>query len=655
VILDLLVGLAARLKARAKDPKLRNREILDPAVEPLAGCQIVEVSSGVAVVRPTGTLAAAELVRWLVRANGALRKVRFEGVAFAETVDLSYLKLEVRLEFVDCALPDGIQLAHAELPSLLFDRCSIGGLPYGPGDGPGFELLKDGRIRGKYESISAYGAHLRSGLDLVRSSLSGQIDLWQAQVGGSVYLTDSSVGQIETVPNGVPPSRWLDAVEAYSASLYAVAAEIGGDLIIEGDETILAGGIVLRGTNFKGVVSIQAGAEIGLLHNGASIEVDVATIDGQIAITGENTRALGDVLVRDSSIRTDLTVSAGAGIGSAGRPANLVVDGATIDRIRLDGAGTEITGQVLVSKSRLGRLQISPDTTIGGVAELGRDALRVDGGTIAEVDIADFSGGNRIAFLDLDVEHFVFRERTWTRPRSWVLDLSQLTRIVTPNGTCDPNQLRQWVADMDADGREGAKSVMYERLIGALRAAGLHEDVSALVAEKRKLDWPAWTRWLFSPFGLELRTTRIAAVFVGAFVVTLALVAVGAQNGLFIATVDVYQLSASAQDVNPNDRTESPSTEADAGTSTAIVSSADGRCGAGDYPCLEPVAYTIDVLFPVIDLGAERYWAVATTERFGSWANAVHLSLVAARLLGWMCLGMFVFTTYERLAYRREH
>lgn len=101
---------------------------------------------------------------------------------------------------------------------------------------------------------------------------------------------------------------------------------------------------------------------------------------------------------------------------------------------------------------------------------------------------------------------------------------------------------------------------------------------------------------------------------------------------LFAVGVGVFTVAAHRDGFTPAEPVESAEV-----TSSACTS---------EYPCVQPLVYSLDVLLPVIDLRQDSFWVPNADVESGRWAAGA--SLIMA-LLGWAIVGVTLTGAAERL------
>jgi len=564
--------------------------------------------------------------------NGA----RVDGV-----LELPFMDIPFPLYFGKCALPEGINLQYTRIPALNLCRTHVG-----PVHADGIKVER--------------ALFLRDGL-----KVDGGVRLAGAEVGGQLNFADAEFvnpGAEAIMASGVRVGGDLLLCGRFRAQgeVTLIGANINGQLNCEGGEFLNPGAIAIKGDSVKvgtdiflrdgfraqGEVRLP-GASIGGQLSSTSAQFDN---DGAVALNADGMQVRGAVFLRDGFAAHGEVRLVGAAIGgqlscSRAQFVNPRRPALNAYSLRLDGDvflsdGFKAHGETNLLGARIaGNVHCEGGRFVnrGGYA-INADGLRV-GGAVLLRDIAEIAGV--VSLVGAIVSGYL----AWVKvssPVATVLDVSsaRVGTLLDDRGSWPPRGrllLDGLVYDQvhensptDAPTRidwlrrqppEPFRPQPYEQLATALRKSGHEDDAKRILIAKNqdrahltKLTPSEW--WWYRVFG-----PMIGYGYRAWLVLLLMLV--------FILTGGVvFAFGSRAGVMSPTQ--EWPSVT-DGGNAM--------RASSEDYPTLSPLAYSVDLFVPLVDLHQGRYWLpnanlrgqLHITERF-----VLHVSGAALRVYLWI-------------------
>lgn len=491
---------------------------------------------------------------------------------------------------------------------------------------------------------------------------------------------------------------------------------LNGSLILSGSQLTqginahgakIAGSVFLRtqGQNrFKSHGEIRIlGATIGgdLSCNGAQLEAS----EGQYALSADRAKITGGVFLQTTEQHRFESHGAirflGATIGS-----NLACNGAQLKGLKgqyaLNTDQAKITGDVFLSTQGQHRFESHGEICLLGIAiggsldctgaQLkaleGQAALNADRAKIAgSIFLRNgFRGEGKLSFIsmrlngifqlvrsapsviDLSHAHIGFLE---TQPSAWAegLRLDGFVYDGFRESSWNSKEYLNWLKKQvssdygSKDNPQAFKPQPWQQLISVLRKMG-HDDVASDIAiafQQRRYEIgkvvgfvPKSLHKLFGWLaGYGYKPLRLLGWMLGVCLFSATMYFCAAYYGIFTPSDPlVFQNSAyeaACRSYNP-DGTERIINNADKNGNTHNWYT----CGAlmGEYTTFSPIAYSLDVILPLVDLGQEKAWGVyiatpkanGIDELFGHWPiNHVTRLLVWFEIIfGWVASLMLV-------------
>lgn len=483
-------------------------------------------------------------------------------------------------------------------------------------------------------------------------------------------------------------------------------AHIRGDLVladcglpgVSAERLVCSGNVLIRRSSIEGEVKL-VGARIGgdLVCSDATIYsqgkcalcVDGAVIDGTVFLNKLGTQ--GEVRLVSAQIGGDLVCSASRFDGM-GRPA-LSADRAFIKgTVFLDEAFNSVGDVRLLGAHVTGDIECAnASMTCGGGNVLSADHLRVDGALIVRALAKPLEG---VSLASAKVGVLLDEPKSWGGPL--VLDGFEYGAFAGAAPTDAVTRLK-WL-DLQHDGHKGFSSIdgpfrpqPWRQLHRVLKEMGHTEDARQVaIAHEHRLrradlvgrppaHWGGWRKW---PYRLTARTLHWAFWLLAGYgyrpMRLLAWFAI-----VWLGSGTIYWIAASKFAVfgpsNPLVFQRADYAACVPGSPTALQELAkppDTRPapvkGAGnwylceslpeEYTGLSPLAYSLDVILPFVDLQQEKDWGplIPTPQSqpldeffsFG-WKQFTRLVVWAETLFGWVA-GLLLVAIVSGLAKRRE-
>ncbi|MGX1274606.1 hypothetical protein [Streptomyces phaeoluteigriseus] len=532
----------------------------------------------------------AELVAQLMTDPQLRTPLRLVGARITGQLDLEGAELSRWLLLSDCWLDEPVILAHATAPLIRMSGCHLPGL-----DAENLQIHAD--------LMLDHGFTSRGPVTVTRARIGGVLSLAGA-------LLDNRDGvALEAARLQVGHHLRLDLGFIARGEIHLVGAQISGDLVLTGAQLTNPDGTALT------VDQSQVGQNLladGLNAQGA-VQASDATVGGSLTLAGACLTATGNWALTAPGVQVAREMHIGDGFIARGgvdlqaaHLGALVLDGAELDNpggSALEGGWLTVARQVSCRKGFTARGEFSLyGAQVGARVDL-REATFTNAGGLA----LDFERLTASALYLLthrapdglvDLSHANIGT-LHDNPATWPehLDLRGLTYQTLVSGQVPVRTRLRWLQRQ----LHGYAPQPYEQLAAAYRQAG-QEDAARLVAihkqqrrrrtlnpAGRMLDW-----LLYVTVGYGYRTW-LAALWL------LALLALG--TAVFANAHPAHMTAA-----------------------------------AGPTTTWHPIAYTLDVLIPIIDLGQEKAWLPTGGALYCSWLLSgtgwVLTTAVAAGLSG---------------------
>jgi hypothetical protein len=532
----------------------------------------------------------AEVVAQLMTASEVCTPLRLVGARITGRLDLEGTELDRWLLLTDCWLDEPVILAHATAPLIRMTGCHLPGL-----EAENLQIHAD--------LMLDHGFTARGPVTVARARIGGVLSL----VGA--VLENPGGTALEAARLTVGHHLRLDHGVVARGQVHLAGAQISGDLVLTGARLISPDGTALAAGQSQIAQNVLAD---GLDTEGA-IQVSGASIGGSLTLAGARLARPGSWALTAAGIRVAQEMHLGGGFVARGgldlKAAHLgalVLDGAELDNpggFALEGGWLTVDRQVSCREGFAAQGEFSLyGAQVGTRVDL-REAVFTNAGGLA-LDLERLNASalyllpHRAPDGLVDLSH----AKTGTlhdSPATWPeqLDLRGLTYQTLVNGQVPVRTRLHWLRRQP----HGYAPQPYEQLAAAYRRAG-QEDAARLVAihkqrRRRRTLNPAgrmldWLLYLTVGYGYR---TWLAALWL------LALLALG----------------------------------------TAVFTHAypaDMTAAATPAPDFHPIAYTLDVLVPIIDLGQQKAWLPTGSALYCSWllsgAGWVLTTAVAAGLSG---------------------
>ncbi|MFO1090041.1 MAG: hypothetical protein U1E46_10760 [Hyphomicrobiales bacterium] len=505
-----------------------------------------------------------------------------------------------------------------------FDRLGDGSVP---------EQGDAGReVRAAFLRFLALGGDVdhrphEKGVRISGAWISGLLDLEGCRIPRDLGLKDCRFDAAPVLRSAVIDSLFLDG--SHLPGLQADRLEARGDM-------------TLRAADVSGEVRL-AGARIGgaLILDGASIAQP-----GGLALVAE------DLSARSVEMRA-ANVRGGVDVGRSRIGADLDLAGATIEnagQVALDGEAVEADGDLVLRRAVIaGEVKLA-SARLGGDLDLSGARLSNPGGEVVHLnravvrggfflrDGAELDGALDLTGATLDTIHDA--AASW--PKAGDLLLNRCLYNAFLGGPVDAASRLDWLSRQSA-ARWGEDfwPQPYELLAQVLTQMGHDEDARAVLIEKERLQRQSrrdraqnavWRALLSLKDGILGVTVGFGRQPLRAFAWLLA---------FWLLGVAVFGLAEARSALKPNSPVvlRSPEwtmcgvpegeTRLLAGATPTPGRAKPGetqlRCFLGQqeassYPIFNAWMYSLDTLFPVLEIGQKEYWRPDPTKAFGSFA-----------------------------------
>ena len=442
-----------------------------------------------------------------------------------------------------------------------------------------------------------------------------------------------------------------------------LGAQIGGSLECDGatfdgkagdalsaDGAVIKGGVFLnKGFTATGQVRLL-GAQIG-----GSLECDGATFDGKAgdALSASGAVIKGSVFLNNGFTATGQVRLLGVQIGG-----NLECDGATFDG--KDGYALLADGMV-VERALIFRNLVNPVNGVSLVAcHVGQlvddfgswgERLILDGFTYESiVGDAPTDAGARLAWLDKQPKIYTGLDGDGSnfKPQPW----RQLAKVLREMGHA-----------------EDARQVSIEFEV-RLRKANLIGQTPKQWSKLRSLiyrnitRYGHWLFWLFTGYGY--RPLRLLTWMFGVWVFCAIFYWYAALEGVFAPSSPLVFQNPEYADCKPGFVTAVPQDK----VASAVPSAVQGEGNwylcqklPEEYPAFSPLAYSLDVILPLVDLQQETSWSTLIPTPKNTWyqelvaicdlRHVTRLLLWFENLFGWLS-SILLAAVVSGLTKRRE-
>ncbi|MFF8531693.1 oxidoreductase [Streptomyces sp. NPDC015532] len=532
----------------------------------------------------------AELVARLLTDSEARTPLRLAGARITGLLDLEGATLSRWLLLTNCWMDDPVILAHAAAPLIRMAGCHLPGL-----------LAENLQIDADLSLDQGF-------------TVRGQVNVARARIGGVLCLDGAMLdnpGAIALDAARLTAGHHVRLGDGFHArgAVHFPGAQIHGDLVLAGASIVNPGDTAL--TTDQSQIAQSVLAE-GLVTEGA-IRVCGARIGGSLTLAGARLTHTGDWAVTASGLQVTQEMHLGGGFTARGgidlqgaHLGALIFDGAELDNpngFALEGGWLTVDRQISCRRGFTARGEFSLyGARVGARVDLREASFTNPGGLALDLERLNASAlyllPHRAPDGLVDLSHAQIGT-LHDDPSAWSahLDLRGLVYQTLINDDVPVRARLNWLERQ----QHGYAPQPYDQLAAAYRQAG-QEDAARLVAihkqrRRRRTLNPAgrlldWLLYLTVGYGYR---TWLAALWL------LALLALG--TAVFTHSYPTHMTAA--------------------GTPT---------------PAFHAIAYTLDVLVPIVDLGQQKAWLPTGSALYCSWllsaAGWVLTTAVAAGLSG---------------------
>jgi len=410
---------------------------------------------------------------------------------------------------------------------------------------------------------------------------------------------------------------------------------ISGVLDLEGAR--IPRDIGLKDCRFDGVPVLRYAVIDNLFLDGSSLPgLQADRLEARGSVTLKSASVAGSVHLSGSRIGGNLSLD-GASIAYPGGTA-LVADGIEVKSVELRGA--TIAGETRMTSAQVdgdldltGAMLSHPD---GEALHLNRTVVR--GGLFLR-GRAEIKGALDLTGASVDTLHD--DEASWPKPGNLLLNRCLYNALI--GGPMDARRRLEWLSRQSPDRwGEDFWPQPYEQLAFVFREMGHDEDARSVLVEKERLQRaarrartanPLWRMLLHAKDGLLGVTLGYGRKPLLSFAWLMLFWGLG---------VAVFAFVQAQSAIKPNSPFVLRSTEwlmcgVAAGEPRMLAAGpATGRAGAGQsqlqcflsqpeassYPAFNAWMYSLDTLFPVLEIGQKEYWRPDPGKRWGSFAMA---------------------------------
>ena len=465
-------------------------------------------------------------------------------------------------------------------------------------------------------------------------------------------LSDLAVGEFDRLGDGSRPETDDPAREVRAAFLRFLA--LGGDERHRPHEK----GIRVSGAWISGVLDLEGcriERDIGLKDCRFDAVpvfrfavIDNLFLDGSWlpGLQAERLEARGGVSLKSAAVNGELQLTGsriegslsldGATVGSTGRTA-LLAD--NIEARAVEMRGATLTGETRMTGARIdGDLDLTGATLVfpdGEALHLNR--TRVRGGLFLR-------GGARVdGALDLtgaSIDTLHDDEASWPAKGNLLLNRCLYNALL--GGPVDAGRRIAWLA-LQSPERWGEDfwPQPYEQLAHVFREMGHEEDARAVLMEKERLQREARRKRASSPVWRALLAAKDWSLGVTLGYGRQPLLAFAWLTFFWLLGVGVFAVAQQQAAIKPNSPfvLRSPEwtmcavaigeerplaggvmTPGRAEPSQSQLACFLGQHDASSYPAYNPWMYSLDTLFPVLEIGQKEYWRPDPSQRFGAFA-----------------------------------
>jgi hypothetical protein len=460
---------------------------------------------GTVLVCDGRTRIRAEVIRELVLGRrGELdpRGIRLHKAKVVDTLDLDYVKAEVGLDLVDCAVEEHMTLSHAVLPRLVLTKSLIAGLNAEGVRISGDLILIEATVTGA--GVRLRDAHISGTLSMesleARNDTGPALHADRLRVDGIMFLRDARLsgdgarGAVRLPSAQVGGELNMQAVEIHNSSgpaLDTAEITVGSNMFLE--RAVVSGhgekgAIRSRGANIGGLFTME-NANISN-KNGPALRASGLNVGGDLLLNGTKLTGsgpLGAIRVQSARVGNDFYLM-GAEVRNKSGPA-LFADGLhtggglVMVRGQMFGAGADSTiwllgahvGGLRFVESKVhndsGPALFADQLQARGILLLQKMCMTGSSG-LAAVRLAEASAGGQFSFIN----------NTISNPDGPLLDVNGFSY-----GSLAGVDWRQWL-DLIRNHTKEYRPSPYQQLAAVERAAGHDGNArNILIAQQHDL------------------------------------------------------------------------------------------------------------------------------------------------------------------------
>jgi hypothetical protein len=408
---------------------------------------------------------------------------------------------------------------------------------------------------------------------------------------------------------------------------------ISGVLDLEGSR--IPRDIGLKDCRFDAAPVLRYAVIDNLFLDGSSLPgLHADRLEARGGVSLKSAELAGEVRLSGSRLGGNLSLD-GASISCAGGPA-LVADG-------IEARAVELRGATIAGETRMTAARVNGDLDLTGarLSQPDGEALHlnrtvVSGGLFLRGG-AEFKGALDLTGASIDTLHD--EEASWPAPGDLLLNRCLYNALI--GGPMDARRRLAWLARQSPDRwGEDFWPQPYEQLAYVFREMGHDEDARTVLVEKERLQraarrartsHPLWRQLLHAKDSLLGVTLGYGRKPLLSFAWLLLFWGVG---------VAVFAFAETKSAIKPNSPFVLRSTEwlmcnvAEGEERKLATGSATGRAApdqsqlhcflaqpeASSYPVFNAWMYSLDTLFPMLEIGQKEYWRPDTAKSWGPFA-----------------------------------
>jgi hypothetical protein len=390
-------------------------------------------------------------------------------------------------------------------------------------------------------------------------------------------------------------------------------------------EATILGAVYAEGASVSREFTVE-NCIIGSDHRGISLDAERAEFRSAFELQGTDTRLTGQLLLAGAKVSGPVHLS-GVSIGESDRGWSVGAKGLTADSLtladcRLDSGLDLSFSSVHIDVRLLTASVVNMRARRRSLHAMGLDTPRLMLRSQLGEGIVDLAE-SKIGSLD-DVPEFWGLDGAATRPAR--LDGSSIGRLSGGQAFTGTQRLA-WLHSAWSNATERvapADRASFRVVAEAQSAAGEDDEATRTLMAMRRVHNPTWLRRLLTPIGQGYKPQWALWGLLLTFACTLGLTVFSHTQGEMVATGGLSP--AETFDDRKPDRN--------------LIRSRD--CDPNEYPCLQPLVFSLDAMVPGVELGEAARWSTRTQRGALDQSSLIRTGFAALRLAGWALFALFV-------------